>query len=46
MEVLVALLFTIGILLLVALVLGLFALIGLELHWVIRAWSGHGRDSL
>jgi hypothetical protein len=44
MHVLAILLLVIAMLFLVTLLLGLFGLIGMELHWAIRAWSRHTPD--
>lgn len=44
MEVLATLLFAIAVLSLVAVLLGLLVLIGMEVHWTFRTWRGQGPD--
>ena len=44
MHALATLLLAIATLFLVTVLLGLFGLIGMELHWVLRIWGGHGPD--
>ena len=43
-QVLTTFLFAIAVLFLVGLLLALLGVIGMELHWVFRNWSGHGPD--
>ncbi len=44
MHALATLMVTIGVLLLLALVLGLLGIVALELRWIVRIWSGDTED--
>ncbi len=44
MDVFITLLFAIGVLSLIGVLLCLFGILGLLLHWAIRAWSGETEE--